>query len=271
MIHTGTLADAAHRKTPYFIEGRLLSHKSVLIGPEAPDDEGPNAFLIEQQPHMVLPPHFHGYGQFQIVVAGSGMLGTHLLSPLMIHYAGQRTPYGPIRPGPQGLSYMTVRPRTERGSAYFMPQSRHLRDPQVIPRYEKYSECTGIAGNMQPIAFTQTVTEELLPLMPNGLAAWLIRIPAKTQGESPALSGGGGRFHIVVGGSVAKEETELTWLSTIWADPDEMPQVLQAGPNGAEVLVLQFPHDACQHPLPVGPWSATPRDLSDAIQGQAGA
>jgi len=102
MTQIGTLFDAARRKKPYYLGGHLLANKSVLIGDTQANDFAPNAFLVEQEAHQALPPHFHGYGQFQIVVAGGGMLGTHVLRPLMVHYAGQRTPYGPIRPGPTG-------------------------------------------------------------------------------------------------------------------------------------------------------------------------
>lgn len=263
MTLLGTLRDAAQRRTSYLLDGELLSYKSILIGADQPDPGTPNAFLVEQAPHRDLPPHFHGYGQFQVVVAGDGRLGGHELRPLSVHYAGQRTTYGPIRPGAEGLSYLTLRPRTE-GSAFFMPQSRHLRDP-AIPRYEVFSAVQDFVGAAGRVAVVETQVVPVLPPTPAGLAAWLMRIPRGQSAFAPPLPGGGGRYHLVVGGALALPGGAADWLATLWTEPDETLE-LKAGDAGAEVLVMQFPGDACKHPLPPVSWSATPTDLNVALR-----
>jgi len=263
MTLLGTLQDAALRRTSYHLDGELLSHKSVLIGADQPDPSTPNAFLVEQAPHRDLPPHFHGYGQFQVVVAGEGRLGGHDLRPLSVHYAGQRTTYGPIRPGAAGLSYLTLRPRTE-GAAFFMPQSRHLRDAS-IPRYEEFSDVQEFAGAAGQVAATEAQAVPMLPPTPAALAAWLLRIPRGGSAVAPQLPGGSGRFHVVVGGALALGQGSAGWLTILWTDPDE-PLELKAGDAGAEVLVLQFPGDACKHALPPATRTATPTDLNLALR-----
>ena len=48
--------------------------------PPADDALHPMAFLVEKTPGAVTPPHFHQSDQFQVVVAGRGMLGEHEFS-----------------------------------------------------------------------------------------------------------------------------------------------------------------------------------------------
>jgi hypothetical protein len=263
MTLLGTLSDAALRRTSYFLDGELLSYKSVLIGAGQPDPRMPNAFLVEQAAHRDLPAHFHGYGQFQVVVAGDGQLGGHDLRPLSVHYAGQRTTYGPIRPGAAGLSYLTLRPRTE-GPAFFMPQSRHLRD-SAIPRYEVFSKQHDFAGAVERVPAAEMQIVPMLESTPVGLAAWLVRIPPGMSASAPPLPGGSGRYHVMVGGELELPQGPADWLATLWTDPDETLQ-LKAGDKGAEVLVVQFPGDACKHPLPPASSLATPTDLNLALR-----
>jgi hypothetical protein len=248
MIHIGSLREAARTRQPFYLDGKLLSHKShVIVAPDL-DPESPNAFLIEQEPAALLAVHFHGHAQFQVVVAGGGTLGSHMLQPVMVHYAGQRTPYGPILPGPAGLWYLTLRPRYEAG-AYFMPQSRDLRD-RAIPRREVFGAHVDTVGRSGVVSCTVAGLDEVVPPEADGLGAWLMRLPAGTKGRTPARLNSAGRYHVVVGGSCEYQGQSLDWLSIIWADAGEAGLDIQAGAAGLELLVLEFPVDALAHGLP---------------------
>src|SRR5215472_10964178 len=48
--------------------------------PPADDALHPTAFLVEKGPGAVTRPHFHQADQFQVIVAGRGMLGDHEFS-----------------------------------------------------------------------------------------------------------------------------------------------------------------------------------------------
>ena len=54
--------------------------------PPADDALHPMAFLVEKGPGAVTRPHFHQADQFQVVVAGRGMLGDHEFSDGAVHY-----------------------------------------------------------------------------------------------------------------------------------------------------------------------------------------
>jgi hypothetical protein len=246
----GTLEDARPSRFSFELtSGELLSHKSTLIGSKQADADLPNAFLIEQQPGMTLPVHFHGAGQFQVAVHGSGTIGKQPLLPVTVHYAGQRTAYGPITAGADGLWYMTLRPIMS-PYAFFMPESRALRSSE-IPVVHALSKHVATAGpHVGGIAADAEPAVTLLPPSPSGLAAWLVRLAPDSVLRAPVHPGGSGRFHVVVGGDVAHDQRQLGWLATIWSAPGDTDPPVRAGAGGAEMLVLQFPGDACKHPAP---------------------
>lgn len=247
-IRIGTLSEARATRSPFMLEGNLLSHKGTLMGGAQQGPNSPNAYLIEQEPHQVLPVHFHAYGQFQVAVRGSGTLGSHMLAPLSVHYAGQRAAYGPIVPGADGLWYMTLRPRTETG-AFFMPQSMALRS-RAIPAVHAMSKPMLVRGRDGDCFGADAGISPVLEPQDSGLGAWLLRIAPGESLHAPAHRSSGGRFHIVVGGQVVLAGRQLGWLSTVWSDPGDETLECQAAPGGAEVLALQFPADACLHPPP---------------------
>ena len=49
--------------------------RTNYLGTDTSYRDTPQALLVEQSPNSVVPPHFHGIDQFQVVVNGSGMLG----------------------------------------------------------------------------------------------------------------------------------------------------------------------------------------------------
>src|SRR5262245_3090879 len=89
--------------------GPFRGHVTDIIGSlEEPRGE-PQAFVVEQAPNWTLRPHYHLMHQFQVAIAGSGMLGRHPLAPFTVHYASPESGYGPIVSGDQGLTYITIR------------------------------------------------------------------------------------------------------------------------------------------------------------------
>lgn len=206
---------------------------------ESPTDAGaPHAFLIEQDANTTILPHFHRQNQFQIITGGAGMLGRHAVQPLLVHYAGAYTGYGPIVSGATGLHYLTLRPRYDAG-AQFMPEARQdmVRGPK-----KHYSS----APLMQPAAdqlraLTDVQREALLPLEDGGLAVSLYRLPPHASAQALDPATGAGQYALVAGGALHHEGQSLEDWESIYLTPDEAPLMLTAGEQGAEVLLLQFP------------------------------
>ena len=207
--------------------------------PELPGDAAaPHAFLVEQDPDTTILPHFHGQNQFQIIVGGGGLLGRHAVQPLLVHYAGAYTGYGPIVCGPKGVQYLTLRPRHDPG-AQFMPEARErmVRGPKKHYSSEPIAQLD--AAVLRALAAVQC--EALLPLEQDGLAVSLYRLPpgGTAQGLSPAT--GAGQYALVVGGALLHEGQTLQPLESIYLTPDEPALNINAAADGAEVLLLQFP------------------------------
>ena len=73
--------------------------------PPADDALHPMAFLVEKGPGAVTRPHFHQADQFQVVVAGHGMLGDREFSDGAVHYTDAYSAYGPIVAGKSGICW----------------------------------------------------------------------------------------------------------------------------------------------------------------------
>lgn len=199
--------------------------------------EGACAFLVALvTPSGKIRPHFHAVDQFQVVVAGGGHMGNHGLHPISVHYTDAYTPYGPILAGPKGISFFTLRARTDGTSIYNMPESRH--------------EIKGRSGR-EVIFETEVKAPETLyrndvaveqPFAPHndGLAAWVIRAGPKMQVSAPSPKGGG-QIALIVSGDAQHGEKQMPLWSCISLTPGDPPLHLTAGASGMEALILQFP------------------------------
>lgn len=207
------------------------------------DGEGssPQALYVELTPGWVLRTHFHLQHQFQVITAGSGRLGRRELAPFALHYASPESGYGPIVAGDDGLSYLALRAVTEQGG-YFLPESRDrmrrdLRKQEISIGAPQLSDSAALKSR------TAIEVSTMIAPAPNGLAAWLMRVPPNTTAEAP-VHPGGGRFYVVAGGAMIVSGDRKPRLSTIWTSEDEGPLPLAADAMGLEVLVLQFPAGA---------------------------
>jgi len=199
----------------------------------------PQAFTVEQGPKAVLDTHFHRQHQFQVVFRGAGLLGRHPLSPFTIHYASPESGYGPVVAGDAGLAYLTLRAVSEEGSQ-FLPAMRDsmrkgLKKRQMTLAAPALSDPKALA------ALTAPRVEDIITPDQEGLAAWLVRLPAQAHQPMPMAPRRGGTFCVAAQGSMLVDGEEMPALSTEFISADEPEATLAAGAGGAEVLVLQFP------------------------------
>ena len=198
-----------------------------------PGSGGPQAFLVQMhEPGSVIPPHFHVEDEFQVVVAGGGSLGKHALDGVAVHFAEAYTPYGPIRTGPDGLVFFTLRAKADPGAEY-MPESR----ARMIRKARRNVAAHAPHGE----------SAALWPVHADGLGAWIVWAAAGAPVESPRDAGehgaprGGGRYYLVVEGAAAHGATALPRWSCVWAAAGAEGPPLVAGPDGVGIVVVQFP------------------------------
>lgn len=197
--------------------------------------EGPQAFLVDlPEKGATVEPHFHDVDQFQVIVRGRGKFGRDPVGPIAFHYADAYTPYGPIVGPEDGISFFTLRAACA-GGHFSMPGSRHLM--QGKPGRNKGADFN-IDRPLPPGG--QSVRETLMAEDHDGMKAVGIRMGpnAHAKGE-PALAGA--QYCVVCSGAVVSDGKEYPRLALFLVDALEPAPAFQAGPQGANVLVLQLP------------------------------
>ena len=210
------------------------------MAPGTPDPDAkaffPMAFLVEQDPGSTATSHYHQQDQFQLVVGGHGIMGTHEVAPLTVHFSGAYTAYGPIKADPAaGVHYFTLRNGFDPG-ARFMSNPDNRATLRGIPD-RKHREA--VNGPLPPDS-----AETVIPQEADGMGAWRYRIAAGESLTGPDPATGRGQYWIVAGGSMRVGNENLDRLSMAFVTPEEGPLAVTAGPDGLDVVAMQFPRHA---------------------------
>lgn len=241
LILAESLASARSARTEPYNRETFVGQVVRLIVPDGRDAGGlrPESFLVEQVPNWNLRTHFHLQHQFQLFVAGGGWLGRNPIAPLTVHYATPHSAYGPLLAGEQGISYLTMRVVSDPG-AWYLPESRaRLRTDG--PKRQVHAHPSVVRGADALRTLADAEAETLIPLAEDGLGAWIVRLPPHARTPAPAGAPlGAGRFHVVTQGGAAFPSGSETALATVFASAEDGFD-LQAGPDGAEIVVMQFP------------------------------
>ena len=191
----------------------------------------PMAFLVEQDPGSTAQSHFHQQDQFQLVVGGHGIMGTHAVQPLTVHFSGAYTAYGPIRASTdEGVHYFTLRNGFDPGARFMSIPENRLTLRSVQNR--KHREAVNGPLSLDELA---------LPPEPDGMGAWRYRVAAGERVVGPDPATGRGQYWVVADGAMICAGSALPRLSCSFVKPDEVPLEAVAGPDGLDVVVMQFP------------------------------
>lgn len=239
MIVIGEAAQAAGRRIDVPIQnGTRLAGKTDWLDAGKDASLSPNVFLVDLPPESVLDVHFHRENQFQVFMKGEGSIGPHPIAPITVHYAGAFTGYGPLKAGPQGVSYFTIRPVYDTG-AFYLPKARS--DMVKGPKRSLHSEPVAPLDAKALRALGTPELIDLIPLQPDHIAARLVRLPPRASHTDLDPAESGGQFLVVVTGSIAHGERVLGPLDMIFGSADEPPFRLHSQDKGAEVILLQLP------------------------------
>ena len=224
----------------YWITTFLGANRHTLPtgAPEpGPDEIYPMGFLVEQDASKVVQPHFHQADQFQVVVDGEARLGTHEVRGIAVHFTARYSAYGPIVASDKGVHYFTLRNGWDSGARYMPGARTELRERRTSPHRESVSEPIAIAE-----AFTQSDPVTVLPLEADGLGAWRYRLAPGQSITGPNPADGRGQNWLVLGGRVsAGVADDLPTFSCLFTYPDDPAVEFVAGPDGADILCMQYP------------------------------
>ena len=247
-----SLEQALARRQRYVTPGGALTHVSTYIGTNKMEllaqgktaeqvalelADQPMAYLVEQAPDALVDPHFHEVDQFQLFIAGGGRIGTHPLAGVVVHYAGAHSPYGPIAAGPEGVNYITLRCRWDRGAQWMPGAAQVLRNLPARRHWAYTTEplAIGLRG-AQGLQAT-----ELHAQQPHLGGASCVMAAAGESVLADAAGCAGQFWYVLVGSLLDPNGQTLGADSCIYFGPEEPPSRWQAGPAGAQWLQLRFP------------------------------
>lgn len=221
-------------------------NRNTLAQGEAPPDAAalyPMAFLVEKEAGAIVRPHFHQADQFQVVVQGGGRLGLHDIGTVAVHYTDRWSAYGPIVAAEEGVSWFTLRNAWDPGAQYMPAARSKLREARA--RYQHRETTCGpltawSATELTGLAEAQSVTEMATP---DGMGSWRIRLPAAASAIGPDPGNGAGQFWLVLSGTASCGGSALLPVeSCVFVGPEDAALPVTAGPDGAELVCVQFPH-----------------------------
>lgn len=202
----------------------------------------PQSFLVEQSAHWTLPIHFHTQDQFQLFVGGRGHIGRHAIGPGCVHYASAHAGYGPLVSEAEGVAYLTLRLVSDTGAWYLPEQREHLK--RGVKKRQQHAEPASPIDANALRTLIEPTAEAVIPCDASGLAVWLLRLPPGRSAPTPVASApGAGRFYVLMQGELRLQGDTLRGLATVFV-PKEETFDLEAGSEGAEIMVLQFPAEA---------------------------
>jgi hypothetical protein len=191
----------------------------------------------------VLDPHFHTQNQFQVVMGGSGWLGQHEVGSGSVHYAGAYTGYGPVVAGPEGLHYFTVRAVCETG-AHFVATAR---DKMIRGPKRHFMGAPVACASAEELAALPTLRRlALIEPQLDQIEACVWYLPPGARAEMPAPAPSG-QFQFAMAGALRDGDGWLSDWESRYRCGAEPAGLLEAGPQGAQVLVLQVPAKAAEY------------------------
>jgi hypothetical protein len=209
------------------------------MAPGTPDPSAdelfPMAFLVEQDPGSTASAHYHQQDQFQLVVGGDGTLGLHDIRPITVHFTGAHTAYGPIKASEtEGVSYFTLRNGFDPGARFMTMAENRIALRGVRGRRHREA----VAG---PLEHPAAPSETLLGPDADGMTAWRYRLAQGEAVTGPNPAQGGGQYWVVTSGSMVRDGEILPKMSCAFVLPDDGRFEATGGPDGLEVIAMQFP------------------------------
>lgn len=235
------IANYAEKQGDRFRRGQgwkinLFGANSNVSSPEL------QAFRLDFNANQVLDPHFHIVDQFQVFIEGNGTIGRDGAGPIVAHYADHHTGYGPLVASAQGMTYLTLRSKTDAGLVFL--REPHVRERlQPTKRRHRMSSPITLSTEMVLKSRTEVSVEDALEAHEDdeGIAVKVIRMGPGLSTPAPETRNSGGEYILVLNGSLEIDGQSLGKYSLVFASADEEPPPLVAGPDGLEALVTRFP------------------------------
>jgi rubredoxin len=181
--------------------------------------------------------HFHEVDQFQVIMEGSGEFGRHHVEPYYVHFSRAYTPYGPLQSDKDtGWGFIVLRSRFDSGAQRF-PQS--LDKLKQIPNRQPWQVTTKVDFPPDDAAVNVREVPEIKD--DRGLFTQSLTMSGNARMTAPDPAQGDGQYIVVVKGSLMHENNERKAPTVVFVRRDEPPFEIQAGREGLQAIVMNFP------------------------------
>jgi hypothetical protein len=201
----------------------------------------PTVFLYEQPGDTTLSAHFHHNNQFQIFIEGKGKIGPRTVGPVVVHYAGAYTGYGPLVASPEGLKYFTLRTVHESGAIRVADARAGKAEWPKGPMRHATSKRIDIATTQILTGLAAARETALIPRAEDGLEVVSIEMPPGVVLPAVEIGAGAGVFIFVLAGAIDGPSYELEQQESLYISSDETFPPLTSGPLGSHLLTLVMP------------------------------
>ena len=232
-------SDETRRARPY--PSGEISYKAEWMKTGEDPAFSPTVFLYEQPGDTTLSAHFHHNNQFQVFIEGGGKIGPRTVGPVVVHYAGAYTGYGPLKASSEGLKYFTFRTVHEAGAVRVKDVQAGTADWPEGPRRHATSKQIGILPAEALASLSSPETTALIPAADDGLEVRAVALPPACALGRMEFGRAAGIFLFVMGGELVGELGPLGAHESLYATADEAFPTLAAGPRGCHLLVLAMP------------------------------
>jgi hypothetical protein len=208
-----------------------------------PPHDGPQAYLAVQGAQVdEIPTHFHSVEQFQYFVCGAGTVGGRPVEGGVVHYADRYTPYGPLRAGPAGMTYATLRPCHDTG-VFVMPGGQDRLTALLRASSRRATDRRQHTIDLRgPADASGRAGGPAWDVLLHGLDGFCVAATSVPDGavSDPITVGGAGAYALVVSGALEGDATAPAAGAVAWCAAGETFRAV-ATDLGARVALLQFP------------------------------
>jgi len=244
MIAFGTKSVWETMRRPIDVDG-TISYKGEWMSTGEGPGLSPTIFLAEQAANFRFRPHYHRVNQFQLFVGGDGVFGKRPIRPLVVHYAGAYTGYGPIVGGAHGIDYFTIRARFETG---FTPLDEPNENLRKGPKRHARSEPWTPYSLEQLASFSTPRSAQLIDKTEDGMYATSRTLPAHVVHRPLPMKKCAGIFILLLEGNLSCGEQTFGKWESIFVSHGESIE-LKASDGGVEFLELSMPEQAAVYEI----------------------
>jgi len=162
-----------------------------------------------------------------LFIAGEGQVGGHAVATGSVHYADGYSGYGPITTGPQGCSYLTLRPSFD--------NTRHLLPAEAALAKGRKGRQHNARMNLDAACVPGVIA---LFERPDGVGAYQVEVAPGAAPASVMLRGGS--YWVVMRGEAEIDGQASPPSTCVWVGEGEAPPAIIAGPDGVTIAVLGF-------------------------------